>query len=345
MELENGSGDNISNCTLLFDSANYKVLAGLRAAMGLISFIGCTVVIFIILLFKKYRFFPQRLVLNIAVAALIHSISYTTSRVNYYTVREIDDPYCYFAGIFNHYTAAVELISIWFATINIFAVGMCRRNISKFEPVYYFTTYLLPCLWFWVPIWLKAYGTSGGWCGIKVVDEDCQPFRPSAYIQFGIWFVPLYVSTTVIIGLLVAVAMRLLRSIHRWKGKFDPMAQAGQRVLQNELRPLIWYPVIYLLLNSFSFISQIYRAIYPDSPSPILPYFRVLTSPLRGAFIALAFALDKDTRNRLNVTHCRAAILEWLHKAPRIELMESTTLYSSSENDVGNHYVKFDGNQ
>lgn len=343
MEFGSGSGsrsgwvgvNNESNCTLAlsFDSVEYKILAALRASVGFISFLCCIAVVIIIILFKKYRFFSQRLVLNVAVAAMVHSISYSTSRVNYYTVRPIDDPYCYVGGLFNHYTAAVELISIWCAAINIFTLGMFGKNISRYEVVCYVVTYALPVLWFWVPLWLQAYGTTGGWCGIKFLNADCTRYRPSAYIQFGIWYVPLYTSTVVIVLGLFAVAIKLFRSIYRWRGKYDPLSRAMKEALKSELRPLIWYPIIYFLLNIFSVISQIYRAAdnQSDTASIALAYLRVLSSPFRGAFIALAFALDKDTRGRLNVVHCKAACLQWKRKDFEAVAIESTTLYSRAE--------------
>ena len=340
-ENENGSNDSQGNCTLQYDSTNYKVLAGLRAAVGLFSFLCCSAVIFVIILFKKYTFFSQRLILNIAVAAMIHSFSYTTARVNYYSVREIDDPYCYFGGILNHYSAAVELISIWFTTVNVFFVGMFKQNISKFEPVYYVSTYTLPLLWFWVPIWLKGYGTSGGWCGIKSLDVNCQPYKYSTYIQFGIWFVPLYVSTALIILMLLAVAIKLSCTMRQWKGRSDPMTAAVNQVLRNELRSLFVYPIIYLALNTFSIISQIYRAIYPNSSSAVLPYLRVLTSPLRGALVALLFGLDRDTWSRLTIPHLKKACLIWLGKDVDEDLIETTTLYSVTEEDSVPKYSSY----
>ena len=323
--------EEVSNCSLIYDSINYKILAGLRAAAGFISFLCCVVVILIIIIFKKYRFFAQRLILNVAVAAMIHSISYTTARVDYYTIRPIDDKYCYFGGLFNHYTAAVELISIWCLTINIFSVGMRGKNTIHFEPMYILVTYALPLLWFWVPIWKQAYGTSGGWCGIKFVQANCQPFTIGAYIQFGIWYVPLYISSFIITALMLIVAIKILRSRHQWVGKYDPFSIAIKQALRNELRPLIWYPILYLLLNVFSFISQIYMAIFPTSSSPILPYLRVLTSPFRGAAIVVVFALDKDTRSRLNRAHCKAACLNWRRQHTEIEEILDTTVYGEEE--------------
>lgn len=337
-------GDNVSNCSVAerFDSTTFKVLAGLRASVGFISFLCCLVVVFVIIFFKKYKHFSQRLVLNVAIAALIHSFSYTTARVNYYTVREIDDPYCYFGGMFNHYTAAVELISIWFTTINIFSVGMFGKNISKFEPVYYLVTYLLPSLWFWVPVFLRAYGTTGGWCGIKSFNADCTRFSHSTAIQFGIWFIPLYISTFIIIIALVSVAIKILYSIHRWKGTYDPVKQATKQALKKEVSSLVWYPIIYLFLNMFSFISQIYRAINGSS-SLTLSFLRVFTSPFRGAFIAVAFTLASDTRRRCTPAQCRAACQEWKQSPSKeIDLIESTTVYSTEEPEKGTAYVSYE---
>ncbi len=322
---------NFSNCSLLYDSTNYKVLAGLRAGVGLVSALCCIAVITIIILLKKYKLFSQRLILNIAVAALIHSLSYTTARVNYYTVRPIEDPYCYFGGLFNHYTAAVELISIWFAAINIFSVGFCRKNISRCEGVYYVLTYSLPSLWFWVPVWLEAYGTAGGWCGLRTLNEDCKDFPHSRYIEFGVWYIPLYVSTAVIVAMLIAVPLRMCCSLRHWGKHHDPVKQAAKNLICIEIRPLIVYPIIYLLLNTFSFVSQIYNAIHPRDPSVVLPYLRVLSSPLRGAFIALVFALDRDTWRRLRAGQWRR---RWKARDERsVDMVESTTLYSSKEED------------
>lgn len=337
MEDNSGSGDWIeefSNCTLRYDSTNYKVLAGLRATAGFISFLCCAAVVIIIILFKKYKFFSQRLILNVAVAAMIHSISYTTGRVNYYTTRPIEDKYCYFGGLFNHYTAAVELISIWCITINIFSVGMHGKSTVKLEPVYILATYALPLLWFWVPLWKQAYGTSGGWCGIKFLQADCTPFTIGTYIQFGIWYIPLYISTFIITALMIIVAIKILRSRHIWQGKFDPLSVAVKQALSEELQPLIWYPILYLLLNSFSFISQIYRAVFPASSSPVLPYLRVLTSPFRGAAIAVVFALDRSTRNRLNRAHCKAACLDWYGDRTEINELRESTIYGDQEADI-----------
>ena len=90
---------NETSCYETLDSTQYKIAAAIRASIGLFSFFCCLGVVLVIVLYKKYKFFIQRLILYLAVAALVHSISYTLARVNYYTPRPIEDPYCYFGGL------------------------------------------------------------------------------------------------------------------------------------------------------------------------------------------------------------------------------------------------------
>ena len=320
---------NYSNCSLDYDSTTYKILAGLRAGVGLFSALCCLAVIAIVILLKKYKLFSQRLILNIAVAAFVHSLSYTTARVNYYTVRKIQDPYCNFGGLFNDYAATVELISICFVAINIFSVGFCRRNISRVEILCYVVTYGLPSLWLWVPVWLGAYGTSGGWCELRTHNESCERFQEGRYIQFGIWYGPLYLSSIAIIAMLVSVPIKVSCSTGNLKKRHDPVSKAARTLIYNEIRPLIIYPVIYLLLNTFSFISHVYNALHPDQPSMILEFLHVLTSPLRGAFIAVAFAWNRDTWRRLRAGEWR----QWCCCRREKEISEEEIKTTTSSED------------
>ncbi len=337
--INNNSSINETDCQLSYDSTEYKTLAVVRASVGLLSFIACLGVITIIFIFKKHRVFIQRLVLYLTIAAMIHSISYTTARINFYTPRPILDSYCYFGGLFNHYTAAVELISIWCIMISLFVKAMFRRNTQKLELFYIIATFFGPMLWFWVPVWLQSYGTSGGWCGIRFLKEDCSRYEDGSIIQFGIWYIPLYVSLTVIFLGMIIIAFKAIRDAFRWHGRFHPNGKQSRQIFKNEVTPLLWYPIIYLLLNSFSLISQIYQAVNPDNPSIVLTYFRVIISPLRGAIIALIYTLDKHTRKRLTPSHCRAIFLDCCHDD---KVREYDTLAGVTDSYHRTDYIEYD---
>ena len=76
------------------------------------------------------------------------------------------------------------------------------------------------------------------------------------------------------------------------------MEQWQKRDLR-EVRYLVVYPIIYLVLNIFSFVNRLDIAIQESDALLVFYYLHILTSLFRGAVIALAFVLDPDTRKRL----------------------------------------------
>jgi hypothetical protein len=303
-----------ADCLLRFDRFDFKVQAALRSVIGLFSAVCCALVIFIIVLFKKYKFYTQRLILYLAIAAMIHAFSFCLTRVNYTSPRPIEDNYCNFGALLNHYTAANEVLSVCFMTLNLVVKAVCNRSTVKAEPFIVLAIFLLPATWCWVPYVLEGgYGTTKGWCTIRTLNEDCTPYRYEAWLQFGLRYIPLYTLMLITIISIVLVGFRMNMASMKW----DTVNSAIRENLKREILSIILYPIIFILFNIFSLINQIYTTIHPDLKEVppayvVLIYLRVLTTPLRGAFIALAFALDKETRKRLRLTHCRAACLEWV---------------------------------
>lgn len=322
-----GDANSSVPCHEMYDSTDYKIQAALRAAVGLFSFVCCASMVFIIILFKKYKFYTQRLILYLAVVTMIHAFSYTITRVNYYTPRPIEDPYCYFAGLLNHYTASMGLLSIWVITLNLLVKILCNRSTVKAESAFVLVIFLLPALWFWVPVWLRAYGTAGAWCSIRSLNADCTPYAYRTWLRFGLWYIPLYTLMAVIVICMILAAARAARESRRWVGKWDPEVVVQSQTMKREIISLLWYPLIFLLLNTFSLIDQIYDAINPMNHSDIITYLRIFTSTARGAFIALAYGLDSETRSRLRLAQCKAACMEWMG---RREMVEDFTIRSSS---------------
>lgn len=315
----------LTDCRLRFDKFDFKVQAALRSVIGLLSAVCCALVIFIIVLFKKYTFYTQRLILYLAIAAMIHAFSFSLTRVNYYTPRPIEDYYCNFGALLNHYTAANEVLSVCFMTLNLVVKAVCNRSTAKAEPFIVVAIFLLPATWCWVPYVLEGgYGTGKGWCTIRTLNADCTPYRYEVWLQFGLRYIPLYTLMLIIIISIVLLGIRVNMGSMKWVGKWDTVDSAIRENLKREILSIIWYPIIFILFNIFSLINQIYTTVHPnpkDLPAAysVLIYLGVLTTPLRGAFIALAFALDRETRKRLRLTQCRAACLEWVRRKETVQ--------------------------
>ena len=330
MNQSNGSVNVTVSCNLQFDSTDFKAVAAVRASVGFVSFVACVLVVGLIVLFKKYKFFTQRLILYLAIAAMLHSLSYTLARVNYYTPRPIEEPYCYFGGFFNHYTAIVELVHIWCISFNVFVNAFFRKRTTKLEYVYVSLPWLFPWTYIWVLLWKRAYAAEGPFCSIKFINADCTPFPPGYWLVFGTWYIPLYTSLGIIFIMFIAIGLKVWLDAHKWHGKYDPETLIKKRMLKDEVKPLVWYPIIYMALNVFSLISQIYNAAHPDDPQPVLWYMRALTSPIRGAFIALVYALDKETRTHLKFVNIKAAFLEHFRTS---RVQEYDTPYHALDGD------------
>lgn len=287
-----------------FDTVQFKRVAILRASVGMFSFLSCVCVTLLSICFKKYQFFTQRLVLYLTIAAMLHSSSYTVGRVNFYTSRPIKDPYCYFAGFLELYTSWIELLSICCITFNLFSNTVMTkiREAKYLEHMCLVVTFLLPLLWCLIPFVDEAYGTAGPWCGIRILTEDCTPFKFGRVLRFVLLHVPTYAIFLLILVTSIVIIIKVRRDIHKWEGTpYNPSTKINRQKIEEEVKPLLWYPLIYLLLRSTLLISEIYDTVQPQNPHVALWYLQVVTSPLAGAAIAFIYAFDSEMRTHLKL--------------------------------------------
>ena len=303
-DVDNGSAEMELCYNSTFDSLPFKRAAILRASMGMFSFLFCGCVILLSICFKKYYFFTQRLVLYLTIAAMLHSLSYTVGRVNFHSSRLIKDPYCYFAGLLELYTSWIELLSICCIVFNLFSATVMTkiREAKYLECVYLVVTFLLPLLWCWIPFVEEAYGSAGPWCGIRVLTENCSPFRFGRVLRFVLWHVPAYTIFLFILVTSIMIMIKVRRDIRKWDGTpYNSATKINKQMIKDEVRPLLWYPLIYLILRSTFLISEIYDTVHPQTPRVALWNLQVVTSPLAGTVIALMYAFDSETRAHLKL--------------------------------------------
>ena len=295
------AGGNASNssaavdCLEPYNTAAYLAVAAVRAGVGAFSALCCLAVIGVIILHKRYRHFTQRLMLNLAISAFLHSLSYTVARVDYSSDLQLLDPYCYFGGFATQYSAWVEVLALMCVVYYLFVAELLGRHAyptHTTEAVFWVGTYALPLLWCWIPFVRHSYGTAGSWCGIRTLTEECSRYELDRSLQFVLWYIPLYLLLTATLFVAVAVALKMWGDVHRWSGLYDEETKVKRNRMTTDIRPLLWFPFIYLALNTFSLIDRIYNnAAHPEDPVVELTFLHACTSPLRGAFVALVFTL------------------------------------------------------
>ena len=294
------NGTMASKCSV-FNTTEFAIVAGVSAASASVSFIACLGVIALIILFKKYLFFTQRLILYLTIAAMLDSIGYMLHRVDYTHENEATRGFCVFIGFFGQNTSWAELLAICCITVSLFLKATKHKDIEKLEKVYFFMIFIFPLLFNWIPFIQQAYGEAGAWCWIRSLteedDDTCTTFKFGVYLRFILWYIPLHTLLIILIVLCIVIIYKVSRDKLRYEGKYDPEAKRLREQRQKEVQAVIWYPLSFLLLKMAALTNRIHGAV-SDSPSLPLWYIHAIILPLQGGFIALAFTLDPETRRR-----------------------------------------------
>ncbi|XP_011404768.2 PREDICTED: cyclic AMP receptor-like protein A [Amphimedon queenslandica] len=294
-------------CPLFPNNTGYELsVVDIRVSVSCFSLLGSIFVIGLIWLFKKYKFFTQRLILYLSIASLISSIAYILGRFDYGSDNK--QHLCIFTGFLLLYSDWSVLLSTIGVTANLFFKVTCERLSNKYEFIYVMLSFGVPVLFIWIPFTFDAYGPSGAWCWIRNKNvTDCTPFIKGKIIQLLVWYIPLYALILFLFIVYVYIAARVSYRVRTWQGLYDPQVQRQRILMREEIKPLMWYPLIYFLVQLFPFINRI---VYNVTDNAYIGLFvlHVLTSPLTGVLIAFAYALDKETLKRLNWNSIKASL-------------------------------------
>lgn len=317
-----------------YDSHSYAVVAAVSAALAFLSILLILGVIGIIILFKKWRYFIQRLILYTCITALLVNVGIILHRVDYENqVSEFYDKFCEFGGYIDQTSNWMLLVAVSAIIAHSSSIIFFDKNTEKYEPIYLFAIFGFPLLITWIPFIKSSYGRAGAWCWIRSEDrQTCEPFRLGSWFQFTLWFAPLYFIMFILIVLYVVILVKIYRTERR-KGN-----QPQETTPKREILSLIAYPLIYFLLNVFPFINRTYNTVYED-PNLVLWYFAALANPSSGAWIALAFTLDPGTRKRLTYANIKASVRDLLGKEQTVKEYNVNDKVNSVRSDSYHHSI------
>ena len=310
-----------TNCSLPYTRHEYAIVAGLSAASAFVSLLASCFIVSLIVLFKKWRFFTQRLVLYLALSVIFESLATIIHRVDYRNeTSEFYVRFCQFSAFVEQNTSWIELMAVVSITLYIFVCAVFSKRTDRLELLYLFFIFLFPLLFNWIPFTVDAYGRAGAWCWIKSENiYACNSTNvPGQILQFVLWYVPLYVILIILIGLYVTILVKIHWYDPRKYKVSNHANDQNHQQMSKEIRSLLWYPFIYFMINLIPLINRIHGLARPNNPSLALWILTALLFPIKGGFIALAFTLDLDTRKRLNMVHIRAAARELCQRSGKI---------------------------
>lgn len=311
------SEDSIKNYSICspYNNATYATtyarVAFASAGSAIVTLVACCLVIFTMILFKKWKFFSQRLILYLTIAGILSSIANILHRVDFDLHRTAAiSRFCAFGGFLEQVTSWIFLNANSTITFYLFANVVLKKSTERLEVLYVLFIFLFPLTFNWIPFTQRAYGQAGAWCWIRSDDFNCNPFEFGQWSIFTLWFIPLYSILLILVVMYLVILCTLHRMSREWTK--DPTLEA--REMRNKVKydiiPLMAYPCIKIILSIPALINRVQNFVSPNNPVLALWYMSALAFPLQGGLIAIAYALDPDTRKRLNWVSIREAFRE-----------------------------------
>ena len=307
------------SCEDRFNGTVYMALSGIGVFLGLLSFICSILVVLVIILFKRYHYFVQRLVLYVCIAASINSLTIILQRIEHFEIGGHQNNYfCTLTGFLELYTSLVQLLSLLCITHGLYLSVVKQNPKKRWECFYIAFSLLAPILVCCIPFFnsIHAYGIgysrSGPWCWIREKkinkSDSCQQDPVGVVIQFGIWYIPLVLVTIIVLAVSMATLYRVHKSMdNHWQGPYDPDVFVNRGRLRKAIMMILSYlPILYLLTSLLSLPNAIHWALSED-PEPVLWYLDGFVVPLRGMFLAVPYLMHTHTRKQISMNTIIAA--------------------------------------
>lgn len=288
------------------------------AAVGGVSALCCIFVLFVAVVFRKYRFSTQRIILYLMIAVLLYSLLQIFHLGDSFYSQTA---YCVITGFLDQLISWFVIMAISCLTFDLLRKAIfLQLRTGKYEIVYVVLIFVFPIAFNWIPFIQHSYGLARAACWIKEVNEDCSKHIIGVAFRFALYWIPFYF---ILVGILVAcivVRAVVYRRKKAYKGKFNPSEQQFMEVLEKEIRHYQWYPVLFIIWNIFPVVVRTVEAANPGRPFYELRIAHVIFLGLQGALIAFAYALDYDTRKLLSKPrNIKAAFLSFFVKGRKIE--------------------------
>ena len=264
---------------------------------------GCLVILMIVQ-FKAYKNFVQRLHLYLAVAAMFNCITFTlnslpvVNRCGYMFVT--NERFCQASAFLDQYATWVILLLVCWITLQFFLLGVFKRNYKshKYELVGVVITLVVPLVASSIPfIDLgngSMYGLAGTWCWIKTTDDDCNELIEGDIEQFVLWYGTVMVFVTLNILAMLAVVIVLYRGTQQERGRLQHQYKEALK----ETRPLVFCTFIFSIVYTLSFVDRVHYANTKISDSTLWVIHAIAQSSL-PLCLTLAFLLYPGNLKRV----------------------------------------------
>ena len=302
-----------------FNKYGFTLVLWLRAGLSILATIMNIVAILFIVILKAYKRFVHRLVLYLCCAAIFHA---TMLAIDFLPVKQkcgyvfLKSPNsCTAIAVLTEYSIWIKLVlMIWFG-LHLFFLAVFNKNYEdsrKYELCILLTAITIPFVVSIIPIChihkVKTYSLAGAWCWIRSTDEDCNEIKAGVIEQFTLWYAPVMLFALafflIIVVVIIAIAVKKRRAADE-----QHVQDQFTRSLK-EIRPLLFYPIIFSIIYGLSLFIRVYYTVTKKSILGlwIIQSLSVTFFPLS---IPLAFFMHPKIRKLLNYKDFRRAVNNW----------------------------------
>lgn len=305
-----------TNCSDLLACELVKIFNIVEAAAGAVSLLGCIGIIVLMILLRKYKDPAQRIVLYLTVAVIMNTTNSIVRGGGHQLIQEGDKTFCTVVGFFSGYTSGCIIASVCCIVVELFIKVVMNKATGNCVNVFYFgLIFVLPAIIFAIPFITDSYGRAGATCWIRTKEytgnttcrtnntdhENCSTgeHRAGMIEQYVLWYAPVFIlliTGAVIYIVSLIVFNRKLQNYQRvYTSDLSRLVQ--QRALQ-DIKQFRWYPLIFFPLNIVPLIATL-QIVGPENYA--LWIVTALIDGFQGLFIVLAFTIDRQTRQKLNL--------------------------------------------
>lgn len=287
------------------------VVAYVGGSLGAVSFVCTLFTLLTILLFQRYQFTTQRVILYLILTLALQSVEETlhfTGEWGY------NNPiYCTISAFLEQLTGWMVMMAIFCLTVDLFLKVVLQLFPTKMLEILYINSIIvIPLLVSGIPFIGGTYGQADAWCWISAIKNNtCSEYSVLGQVyRFVLWWVPVTALMVTMVVFYIWARVKAHKQLRLYDGKYDPGTKHAKEMLLVEIRTYQFYPIVFIIMNLIPLASRIAEAI---SQSQTFYYLRLLHAifiSIQGAVISLAFALNSEIRAELtNPTKIKGALI------------------------------------
>uniref|UniRef100_A0A3B5MY19 G-protein coupled receptors family 2 profile 2 domain-containing protein n=1 Tax=Xiphophorus couchianus TaxID=32473 RepID=A0A3B5MY19_9TELE len=212
------------------------VILSVKRATGTFSLIG-VFMLFVIWLLRRYQSLAQKMILSLTVAAFFDSVAYVMGETH------PKGSLCNFqAWWLTYFWSALAWVCL--ITLNLYLNLVREISTNRYERFYHLMAWGVPLVMASLPLLKGYYGLAGAWW----ITDDHVAWR------FG-WYVPLFSLIFLMICCYARIICVANKRMQSWRGTFNPERERRKVSLAEEIKPLKWYPSVYLLVSTFPLVN------------------------------------------------------------------------------------------